>query len=85
MKVFHGVRYIGRNRHSERLIRLLSIAPTIKISKSKNLDPLTSLNPKPHLPMLFSDGAHRRDQIAEKMTPDQIAEAQRLAKEWKPK
>lgn len=33
----------------------------------------------------WEGGAHRRDQIAEKMTPDQIAEAQRLAKEWKPK
>jgi uncharacterized protein len=27
----------------------------------------------------------RRDQVARKMTPDQIAEAQRLAREWKPK
>ena len=27
----------------------------------------------------------RRDAIAEKMTPEQIAEAQRLAREWKPK
>lgn len=33
----------------------------------------------------WEPGAHDRDQIAEKMTPDQIAEAQRLAKEWKPK
>ena len=28
---------------------------------------------------------HNRDRIAEKMTSEQIAEAQRLAKEWKPK
>ena len=33
----------------------------------------------------WEGSGHRRDQIAEKMTPDQIAEAQRLAKEWKPK
>jgi hypothetical protein len=26
-----------------------------------------------------------RDQLAAQMTPDQIAEAQRLAREWKPK
>ena len=26
-----------------------------------------------------------RDEVAEKMTPDQLAEAQRLAREWKPK
>ncbi len=26
-----------------------------------------------------------RDILAEKMTPDQIAEAQKLAREWKPK
>ena len=26
-----------------------------------------------------------RDQVAAKMTPDQIAEAQRMASEWKPK
>ncbi len=26
-----------------------------------------------------------RDTVAEKMTPEQIAEAQRLAREWKPK
>ena len=29
--------------------------------------------------------AKQRDQLAAKMTPDQIAEAQRLAREWKPK
>ncbi|HEY6072038.1 MAG TPA: tetratricopeptide repeat protein [Anaerolineales bacterium] len=29
--------------------------------------------------------ANTRDRIVSKMTPDQIAEAQRLAKEWKPK
>ncbi len=29
--------------------------------------------------------AQFRDEIAKKMTPDQIAEAQRLAREWKPK
>lgn len=29
--------------------------------------------------------AKMRDGVASKMTPDQIAEAQRLAKEWKPK
>jgi hypothetical protein len=27
----------------------------------------------------------RRDLVAAKMTPDQIAEAQRMAREWKPK
>lgn len=32
-----------------------------------------------------SAAAYHRDQVGEKMTPDQIAEAQRLAKEWKPK
>jgi hypothetical protein len=26
----------------------------------------------------------KRDEVAAKMTPDQIAEAQRLAREWKP-
>ena len=29
--------------------------------------------------------AELRDDLAERMTPDQIAEAQRLAREWKPK
>jgi uncharacterized protein len=29
--------------------------------------------------------AHIRDRVASKMTPEQIAEAQRLAGEWKPK
>ena len=29
--------------------------------------------------------AHNRDEMAAKMTPTQIAEAQRLAREWKPK
>jgi hypothetical protein len=28
--------------------------------------------------------AKARDELAAKMTPDQIAEAQRLAREWKP-
>ncbi len=32
-----------------------------------------------------SAAAYHRDRVGEKMTPDQIAEAQRLAKEWKPK
>jgi len=31
------------------------------------------------------DAVKLRDKIATKMTPDQIAEAQRLAREWKPK
>jgi len=31
------------------------------------------------------DGAERRDLIATFMTPAQLAEAQRLAREWKPK
>ena len=31
-----------------------------------------------------ADGIKERDAIAGKMTPDQIAEAQRLAREWKP-
>jgi protein involved in temperature-dependent protein secretion len=28
--------------------------------------------------------ANKRDELAAKMTPDQIAEARRLAREWKP-
>jgi TPR repeat protein len=32
-----------------------------------------------------TDGAKLRDGAASKMTPNQIAEAQRLASEWKPK
>jgi len=32
-----------------------------------------------------SDAKNDRDKVAEMMTPPQIAEAQRLAKEWKPK
>jgi hypothetical protein len=31
------------------------------------------------------DATKKRDIVAAKMTPDQIAEAQRLAREWKPK
>jgi hypothetical protein len=31
------------------------------------------------------DGAKGRDMVARKMTPAQIAEAQKLAREWKPK
>jgi len=31
------------------------------------------------------DYLKKRDEIAKHMTPDQIAEAQRLAREWKPK
>jgi TPR repeat protein len=30
-------------------------------------------------------GAMLRDALAKRMTPDQIAEAQQLAREWKPK
>jgi hypothetical protein len=30
-------------------------------------------------------GRKNRDLLAEKMTPEQIAEARRLAREWKPK
>ena len=30
-------------------------------------------------------GRHKRDEIGRLMTPDQIAEAQRMAREWKPK
>ena len=33
----------------------------------------------------YSKAQTTRDELAEKMTPTQIAEAQRLAKEWKPK
>jgi hypothetical protein len=29
--------------------------------------------------------ADDRDELASKMTPEQIAEAQKLAREWKPK
>ena len=32
-----------------------------------------------------SDAANNRDWLAERMTPAQIAEAQRLAREWRPK
>ena len=32
-----------------------------------------------------AEGAKNRDLIAQKMTPAQVAEAQRLAREWKPK
>jgi TPR repeat protein len=31
------------------------------------------------------NAAGNRDWLAKKMTPDQLAEAQRLAREWKPK
>ena len=30
----------------------------------------------------FADAKESRDALSEKMTPDQIAEAQRLAQEW---
>jgi hypothetical protein len=30
------------------------------------------------------DAAKARDELAAKMAPDQIAQAQRLAREWKP-
>jgi uncharacterized protein len=36
-------------------------------------------------PVLSTMAQKHRDEIAEKMTPAQIAEAQRLAREWKPK
>jgi TPR repeat protein len=32
-----------------------------------------------------ADSIKNRDAVANKMTPEQIAEAQRLAREWKPK
>jgi TPR repeat protein len=32
----------------------------------------------------FKDATSARDKLAANMTPDQIAEAQRLAREWKP-
>ena len=32
-----------------------------------------------------SNAQEKRDKLAEKMTPTQIAEAQRMAREWKPK
>ena len=31
-----------------------------------------------------ADAVNNRDIVAAKMTPDQIAEAQKLAREWKP-
>ena len=37
------------------------------------------------LPNGFDEAAKNRDLIAKEMTPEQIAEAQRLAREWKPK
>jgi hypothetical protein len=33
----------------------------------------------------YADGVKNRDIVAGKMTPGQVAEAQRLAREWKPK
>ena len=33
---------------------------------------------------MTKSGAKMRDRLAEKMTPEQITEAQRLAREWKP-
>ncbi len=33
---------------------------------------------------LHQEAVNRRDKVAAKMTPDQIAEAQRMAREWKP-
>ena len=35
--------------------------------------------------LMRADRVERRDAVAAKMTPEQIAEAQRLAREWKPK
>jgi uncharacterized protein len=35
--------------------------------------------------MGYEDARELRDGLAEHMTPAQIAEAQRLAREWKPK
>ena len=34
---------------------------------------------------LHDKAAHNRDSVATQMTPEQLAEAQRLAREWKPK
>jgi hypothetical protein len=31
------------------------------------------------------DASHNRDLAAKTMTPDQLAEAQRLARDWKPR
>jgi TPR repeat protein len=33
----------------------------------------------------YAGAANSRDDVATKMTPEQVAEAQRLAREWKPK
>ncbi len=33
----------------------------------------------------MSDAVEERDKVASKMTPGQIAEAQKLVREWKPK
>ena len=30
----------------------------------------------------YEDAAEHRDKVAESMTPDQVAEAQRLTREW---
>ena len=35
--------------------------------------------------MVKADAAHFRDELAAKMTPAQIEEAQKMAREWKPK
>ncbi len=40
---------------------------------------------KPILDTFRADAIYNRDELARRMTPDQIAEAQRLAREWKPK
>ena len=33
----------------------------------------------------FKEAVRNRDMVARHMTPEQIAEAQKLAREWKPK
>ncbi len=33
----------------------------------------------------WRDAAKNRDMVAKQLTPDQLAEAQRLARAWKPK
>jgi hypothetical protein len=38
-----------------------------------------------HIPEFRAKAAKERDAVAASMSPAQIAEAQRLAREWKPK
>jgi hypothetical protein len=58
----------------------ISALNLLNVSEHKLLN--TSLRPKRNL--YFKNKAKERDMLAAKMTPAQIAEAQRMASEWKP-